>query len=205
MNKGLFSLPAAVWACLLVAIMGGCKADLWLTPDQQGQRLMQQAQYAEAAAAFGDVFHSGVAHYRAGAFEAASAAFAQLDTDTAHFNRGNSLVLSGKYQEAVEAYERALELQPAWPAAVQNREIARIRAERLKAEGGKGTGGQLGADDVVFGEKGQNKPGESQTVALNDTQAVSDEQMRALWLRRVQTQPADFLRAKFAYQRSVAK
>ena len=29
---------------------------------------------------------------------------------------------------------------------------------------------------------------------------MSDEQVRALWLKRVQTQPADFLRAKFAYQ-----
>ena len=29
---------------------------------------------------------------------------------------------------------------------------------------------------------------------------LSDDQLRALWLRRVQTKPADFLRAKFAYQ-----
>jgi Ca-activated chloride channel family protein len=29
---------------------------------------------------------------------------------------------------------------------------------------------------------------------------VSDEELRATWLRRVQTTPGDFLRAKFAYQ-----
>jgi Ca-activated chloride channel family protein len=29
---------------------------------------------------------------------------------------------------------------------------------------------------------------------------LSNEQVQALWLRRVQTKPADFLRAKFAYQ-----
>lgn len=29
---------------------------------------------------------------------------------------------------------------------------------------------------------------------------MSDEAVRALWLKRVQTRPADFLRAKFAYQ-----
>ena len=29
---------------------------------------------------------------------------------------------------------------------------------------------------------------------------LSDEELRALWLRRVQTKPADFLRAKFAFQ-----
>jgi len=29
---------------------------------------------------------------------------------------------------------------------------------------------------------------------------MSDASIRALWLRRVQTKPADFLRARFAYQ-----
>jgi Ca-activated chloride channel family protein len=31
-------------------------------------------------------------------------------------------------------------------------------------------------------------------------EALSDEDLRATWLRRVQTTPGDFLRAKFAYQ-----
>ena len=31
---------------------------------------------------------------------------------------------------------------------------------------------------------------------------LSDAQLQALWLRRVQTKPAEFLRAKFAYQLS---
>jgi Ca-activated chloride channel family protein len=29
---------------------------------------------------------------------------------------------------------------------------------------------------------------------------LSDDELKALWLRRVETKPADFLRAKFAYQ-----
>jgi len=29
---------------------------------------------------------------------------------------------------------------------------------------------------------------------------MSDEAIRALWLKRVHTQPADFLRAKFVFQ-----
>jgi Ca-activated chloride channel family protein len=29
---------------------------------------------------------------------------------------------------------------------------------------------------------------------------MSDEELRAVWLRQVQTKPADFLAAKFAYQ-----
>jgi len=29
---------------------------------------------------------------------------------------------------------------------------------------------------------------------------MSDEQIRSLWLKQVQTRPADFLRARFAYR-----
>jgi Ca-activated chloride channel family protein len=32
---------------------------------------------------------------------------------------------------------------------------------------------------------------------------MNDAELRNLWLRRVQTAPADFLRAKFAYQASM--
>jgi Ca-activated chloride channel family protein len=31
---------------------------------------------------------------------------------------------------------------------------------------------------------------------------MSDEELRAVWLRQVQTKPADFLAAKFAYQQA---
>ena len=69
---------------------------------------------------------------------------------------------------------------------------------RLKQEGGEGTGGMLGADDIVFTE-GNNSPsaGEEQTEG---GKPMSDAEQRAVWLRRVQTRPADFLAAKFAYQ-----
>jgi Ca-activated chloride channel family protein len=54
------------------------------------------------------------------------------------------------------------------------------------------------ADKIVF-EKGKNpNPGEKTEVAGGDP--LTDEELRGLWLRRVQTKPADFLRAKFAYQ-----
>ncbi len=32
---------------------------------------------------------------------------------------------------------------------------------------------------------------------------MSDEELRAIWLRQVQTKPADFLAAKFAYQQAM--
>jgi Ca-activated chloride channel family protein len=68
----------------------------------------------------------------------------------------------------------------------------------LKREGGDMTGGMLAADEIVF-TTGDSPPGagEEQTEG---PEAMSDEELRAVWLRQVQTKPADFLAAKFAYQ-----
>jgi len=40
-------------------------------------------------------------------------------------------------------------------------------------------------------------------VEATGGEVPSDDELRALWLRNVQTEPADFLRVKFAYQRAV--
>jgi Ca-activated chloride channel family protein len=65
-------------------------------------------------------------------------------------------------------------------------------------KGGDPTGGEVKPDKIVF-EKGKNpNPGEKTEVAGGDP--LTDEELRGLWLRRVQTRPADFLRAKFAFQ-----
>jgi len=39
-------------------------------------------------------------------------------------------------------------------------------------------------------------------VEVDQGAPLSEEELRALWLREVETRPADFLRAKFAYQLS---
>lgn len=187
---------------LLIIGTSGCSADYWFSPDQQGDRLMKSEKFEDAAGVYIDPLRKGVAFFRAGEFEAAAAAFGRLNTAEAHFNRGNSLVMLGKYTDAVAAYDRALDSLKGWEMAEGNREIARIRAERMEREGGDMTGGMLGADEIVFSEGGKNKSGGEETIEADAGAPLSDEQIRSLWLRRVQTKPADFLKAKFSYQLS---
>ena len=52
-------------------------------------------------------------------------------------------------------------------------------------------------DDIVFDQKSSDERGQPIELAGGE---MSDEEIRATWLRRVQTTPGDFLRAKFAYQ-----
>ncbi len=182
---------------LLAMIAGISWTGLWFTPEQQGQRLMNRGDYKAAAETFRDPMRIGTAWFRAGEFEKAEQAFARLATGEAEFNRGNCLIMRGKYNAAVERFDRALELKPGWSDAWINREIAIARAKMTERTGGDMGDQKLGADEVVFDKT--KKPGGQDTEA-EDTQPLSDSAMQALWLRRVQTKPADFLRAKFAYQ-----
>jgi len=188
---------------VVVAAIGYCLVGddcSLLTPDQQAHRLFEEGDYETAAADFADPMWRGVTLFRQGEFEQAAGVFAGFDTAEAAFNQGNALIMLGKYDEAVGRYERALELRPDWEPAIVNRNIAVTRAERLKQEGGDMTGGMLGADDIVFSDK--KSPPSDQTEQTDGGQPMSEEEMRAIWLRQVTTKPADFLRAKFAYQQA---
>lgn len=197
-------LSFVVLCCLLA--WSGCAwaADVrswFLTPDQRGQRLLDAGRYDEAAEAFEDPMLKGVAYYRAAEFEKAASAFGRVDSAEAAFNRANALVFLGRYEEAIENYTAALNQRAEWRQAEENRELARARLAALAPpdsdEGG--TGGMLGADDIVFDETGRTNTGGTE-VESEGGQALSDEEMRKVWLRRVDNDPSDFLRARFAYQ-----
>jgi len=169
-----------------------------LTPDQQGYYLFEQQQYETAATRFADPMWRGIALFRNGDFEQAASLFAGYDTANAAFAQGNALAMQGKYQAAIDRYARALQLQPGWEDARINREIAEARAEALKREGGEMTGSQIGADEIVF-EQGKASPSAGDEP-VEAGQEASNVEQQAIWLRQVQTRPADFLRAKFAHQ-----
>ncbi len=169
----------------------------WWTPDQEGQRLMKRGAFAQAAEAFRDPVWQGVAWFRAGEFERAEQAFARVATAEAEFNRGNCLVMLGEYEAAIARYDRALEERIGWEDALANRDIAVARAKVLEQKGGEMGDQKLGADEIVFDKKESSG---GQDTELESGENLSDSAMQALWLRRVQTKPAAFLKAKFAYQ-----
>ena len=174
----------------------------WFTPDQQGQRLMNRGEFPAAAETFRDPMRRGVAWFRAGEFERAEQAFARLGTRDAEFNRGNCLIMRGKYEDAIQRFDRALELDPEFEDAQINRDIAIARAKLVERKGGDMGDQKIGADEIVFDK---NKKSGGQDTETEGSQPLSDSEMQALWLRRVQTRPADFLKSKFAYQLSAGE
>lgn len=161
---------------------------------------MREGKQVEAAKAYRDPWRIATAQYRHGDFEAAAKTFARVPGAKGAFDQGNAWLMHGKYDAAVASYDRALGFQHGWREAEENKALALARKARIDASGKdrdkEGTD-KVKPDDVVFDQKGEDKKGEPVELASGE---VSDEELRATWLRRVQTTPGDFLRAKFAYQ-----
>lgn len=118
--------------------------DLWLRPDQQGQRLLEAQRPAEAAQRFEDPRWQGEALYRAGDYPAAAERFAKGSSAADHYNRGNALARSGELEEAIDAYDAALERQPDLAAAQKNKalveELLRQREQQKQQQPGASQG-----------------------------------------------------------------
>lgn len=176
--------------------------DLWFTPDQQGQRLMDRGAYQQASEKFTTPERIGSALFLAGDFEKAASVFGRSDSAQSMYNRGNALIMLGQYDAAIESYQGALIKQPNWIDAEQNLQIAILRKQALAPPDDDygGTGGMLEADEIVFDDTGRvNKSSNEELIDAAD-QPLGEDEMRAMWLRKVETRPADFLAIRFNYQ-----
>jgi Ca-activated chloride channel family protein len=176
--------------------------DLWLTRDQQGQRAFDRGDLENATRLFEDPMWRGSGLYLSERFEASLAEFARLDTAEAWFARGNALAHLERYEEAIEAYEQALERRSDFPEAAANIEYLQPFLP-LELKGGVMgvVGRDAAADDVVFdADADQLEDQGVDTTMERETGLLSDEQLAEMWLRQVDTSPASFLRYKFGYQ-----
>jgi Ca-activated chloride channel family protein len=163
----------------------------WLTPDQQGRLYFQRGDFARAAAHFADPMWKGVALYRAGNFAAAIDAFALADTPESYYDQGNALARLGKYPQAVRSYEEALKRRPGWVEAKRNLALVRKLIPPPKKED-YGEAPDLPPDQIKFDDLG--KKGKRGEVQLNAAQTAE------MWMRNIQTSPAQLLRRKFALE-----
>lgn len=95
--------------------------DAWLRPDQQATRALERGDYAGARRLAEDPMRRGVAAYREGDFDAALDAFNTAGGADAAYNRGNALARLGRYEEAIGAYDEALQVRPDMPDAEFNK------------------------------------------------------------------------------------
>lgn len=130
--------------------------NLWKTKDQQAQDKFNAQAYKEAAPEFSDPLWQGSAYYKAGEFEKALEAFQQVDSAQSLYNQGNTLAKLQKLDEAIKAYDEALEKKPDLADAKTNKEIL----EQLKDQQ----------------EQNQEQSGDSNDEPENDEKSDSEQQ-----------------------------
>jgi Ca-activated chloride channel family protein len=182
--------------------------NLWLTADQQGRHFFEKSDYAEAALRFEDPLWKGIAYYYNQDYESAIQQFSRLETAESYFNLGNAYVHIQDYTQAVESYDQALKQKPDYAEAELNLKLVQEILDRLVQEEedkdqSSQPGSLLGADEIKMADpEDQKKREETEGEPIELQQEMfSDEQLNEMWMRRVQTSPADFLRNKFAYQK----
>ena len=107
-----------VWSIALVCLLPTDDAqafewaDLWQTPDQRGYEALQSGDAERAAELFENPAWKATASYRGEDFEAAASHFGDLDSADAKYNLGNAFAKQNRLEEAIEAYEQALAMDP---------------------------------------------------------------------------------------------
>ena len=170
-------------------------ANPFLTPDQQGRWAFEHHHYPEAAALFVDPYWKGIAAYNAADYDLAQTTFSAMNTSQAAFYLGNIHVRRFKFDDAISAYQQALQRQPDFPEASAN--LALAIALKKDTESAANNTPEVKPDAVKF----DKAPGKGQSKTVQTEQANND----ALWLQNLTTSPANFLRRKFSLQDQEAK
>ena len=133
--------------------------DLWQRPDQRAQQALDRSAPAEAAALAESPWLRGTAEYQAGDFSAAERSFSELDTADGHYNRGNALARMGRFEEAIAAYDAALEREPDMEDALHNKGL--LEQQQQQQQNQQDQGEQQDQPDGSQGESSeQGEPGE---------------------------------------------
>ncbi len=154
-RKGLLSLA---FICLLPFPEASYALewkDLWQTQDQQAQQAFQQKNFQQAAEQFENEQWKAASQYKAGQFKQTVEALNQDQSAMGLYNKGNALAQTGKSAEALEAYKKSLEINPANEDAKYNKDLVEKELEKQK----QSEKDQQQGDDK---EKSEDQDGEQQ-------------------------------------------
>lgn len=193
--------------------------DLWLTPDQQGDRAFNQQEYLQAAQYYQDPFLKGIAYYYAAQFEAAYISFMQQPTHQSTLYAGNALARQREYIAArnlltnltKEMDKAPLESEASLYADVANNlaAIQKIIDDINRySESQKGTTDGLEesfelSEDAPITSDGFEEIAPQEVLnkeTLNSREILGSEELANKWLSRVEADPKRFLQAKFYLQ-----
>ena len=108
----------------------------WSNTNQQANQAFIHEDYIDAVFLFEDTAWRAAANYRQGNYEAALTDLGELNDITSLYNRANTLAMLYRLNEAIDIYQRVLNIEPSHTAALKNLEIVAALQARLTDDPG---------------------------------------------------------------------
>lgn len=202
MKTALFSLIMALSGiCLNAQVALADFMDLWLTPDQRGRMAFENEDYNKAAQYFENKYWKALSFYHAKKYAAVTDILKTATGLDEQFLKGNAYARMEELKNSISAYNAVLTIDPDHKETRFNLKwvTGLYEQDQKKYDDAGGTGGKLGADRSVQSNLSNEQGSEVSTQQLK-AEGFTDEQLREMWMRRVDTTFGDFLRLRFAYQ-----
>lgn len=145
----------------LAANASSAWSNLWRTPDQQGQSLLEAGEPGKAAGLFHDPRLRAYADLQAARNHEAAKLLQPFTDAQSEYNRGNALAKAGQLQDALAAYDAALKQTPADKDIRHNRDLVeRALRQQQKSPQQSPNGGQNGRKSGSSGQQQHSGAGQ---------------------------------------------
>ena len=141
------------------------------TADQQGRDLLQAGKAKEAADVFNNKDWQAIANFKSGNYSVAFQQFNKKKTSDSQYNAGNSAAYLAHYQEAIDAYDKAIDLNPNNTDAIFNRDMIKKIMNEKKPD-------QNSSEKDATKPQTEKKPDSSKP--LNETQKLDVKEQAAI-------------------------
>ncbi|WP_341663016.1 VWA domain-containing protein [Vibrio sp.] len=192
--------------------------DLWLTPNQQGQRWFNRKDYLEAAKHFTDPLRKGTAYYYAGEYKLAHSAFLETQSSSSQttkylglYNAASALARQREYLAARDILQSLADSdtlsQPLESDVVHNLKVIQGIVKEINRTSESQAGTENDASKEL-GDNPQTAEGADEKTSselmiketLSANELLADQELADKWLKRVEADPKYFLQAKFHIQ-----
>lgn len=158
---------------------------LWFSPDQKAMKAFNAGDYGKAAEKFTRPEWQSSAFFRKGDYQSAINAFYQIAQDdrssSDYYNKANALAKLGQFEQAIEAYDNALELNQNNDDARYNREQVKQHLEKQqndKQQDSKQQDGKQQNKEQQNNDEKQNGENQSGEKQQDSAQQNSDQQQQ---------------------------